>query len=222
MIYTVISNLKENRIEAKSRDCRIIRQPLGLLPESIKRYIENTKNQATKEERQLAYTTLLCALKAFFDIENPNILREEHGKPYLETGDIHISLSHSDGAVAVCLCDEGAVGIDLQSDISEDKAKRLKKRFFTDFQPENERLDTEFYFCKISEAEAIIESIDRPDTVGDSFTAKWTAAEALMKLHGQGFADASKLDKIGKNAKTEIFSLTIDKSYTLAIAVEVK
>ena len=45
MIYTVISTLKENRIDKDKRDCRIIRQPLSLLSEDIKKYIQLGKSE---------------------------------------------------------------------------------------------------------------------------------------------------------------------------------
>ncbi len=67
----------------EKRDCRILRQPLSLLPEEIKKFIENTKNDMTRSERRLAYTTLLCGVKAFFDIENCTVAKAPDGKPYL-------------------------------------------------------------------------------------------------------------------------------------------
>ncbi len=220
MIYTVIATLSENRIETKSRDCRIIRQPLSLLRAEISKYIENTKNLSVKAERRLAYTTLLCALRAFYSIDGAHIERNEYGKPYIADGNIHISLSHSDGSVAVCLSDEGEVGIDIQAEIDESRAERLKNRFFTDLAVKNDNPNVEYYFCKISDDEAIIESIDRPKTADGSFTAKWAYAEALMKLYGRGFSDVTALPALAKNARVEIVDITLDKKYVLAISKE--
>lgn len=220
MIYTVIATLSENRIETKSRDCRIIRQPLSLLPAEISKYIENTKNLSVKAERSLAYTTLLCALRVFYSIDGAHIERNEYGKPYLADGNIHISLSHSDGSVAVCLSDECEVGIDIQAEIDESRAERLKNRFFTDLAVKNDNPNVEYYFCKISDDEAIIESIDRPKTADGSFTAKWAYAEALMKLHGRGFSDVTALPALAKNARVEIVDITLDKKYVIAVSAE--
>ena len=83
MIYTVIATLSENRIETKNRDCRIIRQPLSLLQGEIKEYTDSATNESVKAERRLAYTTLLCALKSFYNTENPRIAVNEYGKPYI-------------------------------------------------------------------------------------------------------------------------------------------
>lgn len=220
MIYTVIATLSENRIETKSRDCRIIRQPLSLLPAEISKYIEKTKNLSVKAERSLAYTTLFCALRVFYSIDGAHIERNEYGKPYLADSDIHISLSHSDGSVAVCLSDEGEVGIDIQAEIDESRAERLKNRFFTDLAVKNDNPNVEYYFCKISDDEAIIESIDRPKTADGSFTAKWAYAETLMKLHGRGFSDVTAIPALAKNARVEIVDITLDKKYVIAVSAE--
>lgn len=220
MIYTVIATLSENRIETKNRDCRIIRQPLSLLPAEISEYIENTKNLSVKAERTLAYTTLLCALRAFYSIDGARIERNKYGKPYLADSNIHISLSHSDGSVAVCLSDEGEVGIDIQSEIDERCAERLKNRFFSGFEAKSDDLSVKYYFCSISENEAILQSIDRPKNADDRFTAKWAYAEALMKLHGRGFVDVTALPALAENARVEIVEISLDKKYVIAVSTE--
>ena len=94
MIYTVISTLGENRIDEIERDCRIIRQPL-ILQGEIAEYVNDVKNEDLRAERRLAYSTLLFALKTFFDIDSPKIVRNEHGKPYIEGSEVYFSISHS-------------------------------------------------------------------------------------------------------------------------------
>lgn len=219
MIYTVIAFLGENRIE-KNRDCREFRQPLSLLPEEIKKYIENTKNEAVRAERELTYITLLCSLKAFFDIDKIRLERAPDGKPYLKDSNIHFNLSHSDGVIAACISDEGEVGVDLQSDIAPERAERLKDRFFKDFEPESESLDANYYFCCIDGAEAVFKEINPALPCLDSFSTKWSAAESLMKLHGRGFADASVLPLLAKTSKTEVRKITADRDYYLAVSIE--
>lgn len=217
MIYTVIAYLGENRIETK-RDCRIVRQPLNLLPIEIKNYIENTKNESLRAERELSYTTLFASLKAFFGIDDLKILRSPDGKPYLEKTNIHFNLSHSDGAVAVCISDEGDVGIDLQSEIKPERAKRLENRFFPDFKPMSENINVNYYFFRIEDGEAVFEELS-PALPDGCFTSKWTAAESLMKLHGRGFADSSALPKLSEKSKTEMKSITLGKVFYLATSV---
>ena len=85
MIYLLISNgrccNKTEQIEKK--DCRLVRQPLSLLPDKTKEYVESTKNEKLRFERRLAYTSLFCGLKEFFGVENAEIEKTKTGKPYL-------------------------------------------------------------------------------------------------------------------------------------------
>lgn len=217
MIYTVIAYLGENRIEAK-RDCRVFRQPLSLLPTEIKAYIKNTKNESVRAERELAYTTLFASLKKFFDIEKTNIGRTADGKPYLVGSSIHFNISHSDGVVAVCLSDEGEVGVDLQSEIDPEREKRLENRFFPDFKPMSENINVNYYFLRIEDGEAVFEELF-PSLPDGCFTVKWTAAESLMKLYGKGFADSSALPRLSEKSKTEMKSITLGKVFYLATSV---
>jgi phosphopantetheinyl transferase len=221
MIYTVISSLKENRIDKDKRDCRIIRQPLSLLSEDVKKYIQLCKSEMHKAERKLAYTTLLCALKVFYSIDFPRIERNEYGKPYLADSDIRISLSHSNGAVAVCLSDEGEVGVDLQSEIEPKRADRLKERFFTSLEVKNENISTEYYYCDLSGEDAEIYSITLPDfqTCEADFSARWVSAESIMKLIGRGFTDAEGVSQLAGECRTEIKTIDFCEKYYLAVSV---
>lgn len=219
MIYTVISTVEKNKIQ-QNKDCRFIRQSLSLLPEKVEKYVENTKNESVKQERRLAYSTLFCSLKAFFNLDEIEISRTENGKPYIKNSDISISLSHSDGAVAICISDEGKVGIDIQSEIDPERQKRLERRFFTDYEIKNEKIPTEYYFCSFSGDEAIFESI-APDVCDtDGFSAKWSAAESLMKLNGGGFGDINSLPRLAEESKTNIREIILNKKYYFAISVK--
>ncbi len=219
MIYTVISTVEKNRIQ-ENRDCCIIRQPLSPFPDSLTEYIENTKNESLKQERRLAYSTLFCSLKAFFGLDAPQLLRTENGKPYLKNCNISISLSHSDGIAAVCISDEGQIGIDIQSEISPEKQEKLERRFFTDYEVKSERITAEYYFCTFYDNEAIFDNIDPDICHTHSFSVKWSAAESLMKLNGGGFGDIASLPHLAKKSKTDIREIIISKKYHLAISIK--
>ena len=218
MIYTVISTLRENRIN-EIRDCRITRQPLKLLPIEVKEYIENTQNASLKAERTLAYTILVVALKKFFGIENPKIERTKDGKPYIVDSNIHFNISHSDGVVVICLSNDGEVGVDIQSEIDPERAKRLEGRFFANLDVKSQNLSVEYYLCHICDGEATFESICPALADTESFTSKWTVAESLMKLYGRGFGDADKIAELNDKAKSEIVKIRLDKDYYLAASV---
>ena len=221
MIYTVISSLKENRIEFNKRDCRTIRQPLSLLCKKMREYIDGGKNELHKAERRLSYITLLCALKSFYDIDAPDIAINEHGKPYIKDCDVYFNISHSNGVAVVSLSDEGEIGIDLQHQIEPERADRLKERFFQDLEVKNESVGAEYYYCNLSDEEAEICSISLSDFKADTedYSVKWVSAESIMKLTGRGFADVDNVYDLSKKSKTEIKELNLDEKYYLAISV---
>lgn len=281
MIYVLISGGKlchKKTEQAEKRDCRILRQPLSLLPKEIKEYIENTKNEKSKLERQLAYTSLFCGLKAFFNVEKAEIKRTTDGKPYLvingienktskinfltenneyqknedfvyinnstesnETGQkpvkfadacaalpctveqrdnlkkVYIGISHSDGLAAVCLSDEGEVGIDLQAEIDLHRAKRLNERFFPALTPVYTHLDVRYYTCRVGEDEAVIQMAELDNADNDE-TARWAYGESLIKLFGGGFSDLKLLSHTNGQTKTELKKYTQDTNFTIAVS----
>lgn len=282
MIYVLISAGEANKKteQIKKRDCRLVRQPLSLLPKEIKEYIENTKNEELRLERGLAYTSLFCGLKEFYGIENANVKRTKDGKPYLtlpgeDTVDskcqilgskkqyqknedfdvlvrddsvekkgysetdcmflsspslpctddtssiikkIFIGISHSEGVSAVCLSDEGEVGIDIQVEIDIRRAEKLNERFFPDAMPLHTNLGVRYYFCNISEKQAYIEPAD-PDCADlNSETVKWTYCESLLKLSGGGFRDLKMTGINAKGTETELKNFEYSSKFTLAIS----
>ena len=229
MIYLFVSqweHIAKENIDTDKRDCRVIRQPLTLLPEDISRIIANTKNDALRLERKLAYTSLFSAAKEFFGIEKCTVIKNQDGKPYLVSADgssidnVHISLSHSNGISAVCISDEGDVGVDIQTLINEKKADRLKKRFFNELTVKKSDIDIIYYFCTVSEDYVTFTEESIINTDEDSFTAKWTYAESLMKLSGRGFGDQSIVELIAKNSRSTVRSVFLKEKYIVAVSVK--
>ncbi|MBO7196207.1 MAG: hypothetical protein J6V80_02630 [Clostridia bacterium] len=229
MIYCIITDTN-NAIDTNKRDCRIIRQPLNLLPDEIKKFVDDTKNASVRAERLFAYTSLLLGLKEFFGIDNCSVRKNNDGKPYLSTvggyqyvkdgKEIHISISHSEGLTAVCISDENEVGIDIQCEIDGQRANRLGKRFFGDIHPTSEEVEVKYFICNINDDEAMIYSTSLPDSSLDSFTEKWTYSESLMKLSGGGFGDLSKIHDIAKISKTQIKKYPSQGGCFIAISVK--
>ena len=232
MIYVVISHLngsrafsakEEENIIKKQRDCRVLRQPLTDLPQNIKEYAESAKNESVKEERNLAYTTLLCSLKAFFEINDPVIERDVDGKPYLkQEGEkrVYFNISHSDGAVVVALSDEGEIGVDIQSQVDEKKAEKLEKRYLSDLIYVNDRFVDNILFCEMVDECIYFIKSESGSLTTDSFSEKWSVLESLLKLFGKGFGGLSLLSDISKTAKTQVQSINLNnKNYSLAVSV---
>ncbi|MBQ9728820.1 MAG: 4'-phosphopantetheinyl transferase superfamily protein [Clostridia bacterium] len=110
-------------------------------------------------------------LSEYYGIEHPEILRNEHGKPYLkaETGlSTYFSISHTDGKLFIAVSSK-PVGIDAEAtDRKTDYAPVVKK--FT----ERERA----------------EIVDIP-----SFLKHWTVKESAIKFLGGSLAtDLKKLE----------------------------
>ena len=214
MIYTVISGINE-------KDCCEKRQSIASLPRAVERYILDTKNEQTREERLLAYTVLSFSLEKFYGIKEWNIEKNAYGKPnlvtYGEEKNLYINVSHSDGAVAVVLSDEGEVGVDIQAEILPEREDRLKKRFFDFNVAKADDLSVAYlYFDRggnFSELE-----MDNPEDI-ISFTDKWSACEAVMKCDGRGFSSLPELEKIQRNMHLTIKRISFEeKQFSLSIA----
>jgi len=70
-----------------------------------------------------------CALKCGFDVSDFEIIRNEHGKPYLKNSEFFFNISHSDDFVCLVISDR-EVGIDTQrvGDVNPDVVKRFLKK----------------------------------------------------------------------------------------------
>ncbi len=160
MICTLIVNSEKLKNIYEKRDCPGW-QPLTLISDETRAYIEKTGNERTRLERFAAYTLLFSAANDIFGAEIESISRDEFGKPYIsklkkssspkeekeiknstqvlssEKGvlgeKIYFSISHSDGIAAVTLSDEGECGVDLQAMPDGETAGRVEKRFLSSF-----------------------------------------------------------------------------------------
>ena len=223
MIYTIISTIQKNEIE-ENRDCRALRQPLPLLPKEIDDFIKNTKHEKLREERYLAYTSLLSGLKAFFSIDNATVAKDREGKPYLvydteNHPEIHIGISHSEGMVAVSLSDEGEIGVDIQRKIPDKLVKRLSNRFFGDIEVHSENIGIKYYFCYVSENEALLEETILENADHKEYTTRWAYSESILKLYGKGFGNYIILPELVKQSKSETKKST-DNSWIIINSIK--
>lgn len=167
-------------------------------------------------EERLATSTLLytalCYLKNRGEIDNVGALKKgEHGKPYLDGGDAKISISHSDGGVALAISKDHEIGVDIENEIGPERAERLEKRFFREEKLFENALENATLPKKIGGENVKSYSLEKGGLVSikllptdGSFTSKWTVCEAIMKCDGRGF---SALHDIGTLAeKMEIIS----------------
>ena len=142
MILTVILNSEKLKNFYEGRDCQNW-QPLTLISKETLEYIKSTADEKTRIDRFAAYSLLFSLADAFFGIRIKKIGRDEFGKPYIEEclkedkevsdGNLHFSISHSGGIVAVTLSEDAECGVDLQIMPSKDVSERLEKRLLSSF-----------------------------------------------------------------------------------------
>jgi phosphopantetheinyl transferase len=154
-----------------------------------------------------------------FDDKMPTIEKTALGKPYFapENGK-SFSLSHSNGAMAVVLCDDGAnVGIDIEARIDDEKFGRISTRFPFVKKRSSPRIGGEIALYKATPTEDgfAFDAIEKMPVEEPFGTIFWTETEALLKADGDGFAGSKRLDELERTH--EISSYTFDEFY-LSIA----
>lgn len=162
------------------------------------KYIKYDENSSPRERRELehdtAYELLFHMLYEHFGINNPPILKNENGKPYIETEDVHFSLSHTNGLTA-CVVADSPVGVDCERLVtkSDKEIEKFANRFF---------VENEINMLKNSG----FSSLD--------FFKIWTAKEATLKRLGTNMSDLKKIDTTKENI---IFSF--EKDYIISINI---
>lgn len=229
MIYIIVADTEYFEAlmeEVIKRDCHDLWQPLSLIPNEIFSYKKNGKSEKNKSERFAAYSTLFFALFTLYEKKNLKLCRTESGKPYLEENDkaskIKISISHTDGAVAVALSDEYEIGVDIQSVIDENRVERLEKRFFQSINIKEENIHQKIlYLNPYRESDIIFEEIEEVEKKISPFTRKWAYCESLMKCDGGGFASIEKISSIQKEITASTKVIEINKTpFVIATAIK--
>ena len=158
---------------------------LALLTEQRRSQVLSLSNAEQRRQRVAAYLCLLRGFKAFTGIEATGGLAfayGEHGKPTLrDYPDVHFSMSHTRGAVAVVLSDN-PVGIDI-----ERADRRISPTLVRHCMNEDE--------CRR------IESAANPQA---EFLRLWTMKEATAKRTGYGIAGGIKNILAGNDASQYI------------------
>ncbi len=122
------------------------------------------KNAASKRDSVYALVCLSELIKTHFSSELPvRIQRNEGGKPYLVGSQLSFSISHSSGYVAVAVCDNGNIGIDIEKvDLPIERYERISSRYFAKGE------------------QSMVQN--------EGFAKAWTAKEAYAKYLGIGLS----------------------------------
>ena len=184
------------------------------LIDSLSDYV-SLSGKKNLEERLAASTllyTALCYLKNRGEIDNVGALKKgEYGKPYLDGGAAKISISHSDGGVALAVSKDREIGVDMENEIGPERAERLEKRFFREEKLSENALENATLSERIGGENVKAYSLKNGELVSEkflptdgSFTSKWTVCEAIMKCDGRGFSALHDISGLAE--KMEIIS----------------
>lgn len=131
--------------------------------------INDSKKQNDKRRKQyIACRYLLAKLlnQHFYISSLPNIIIGDNSRPRFEKNNLpDFNISHSDNYVAVAICSQGNVGIDIELKRPRKNYLSIAKQFFS--PQENQWLNVQ------------------SDPL-NSFWQLWTLRESVLKLHAKG------------------------------------
>lgn len=195
------------------------------LKESLEAYVSSS-GKKNLEERMLVAALIMESLGHMkcFDHECREplaLIKDGNGKPCFTGTNLRLSIAHNEDFVAVAYAKCGEIGIDIESKIDEEKAQKLSKRF-----PQIASLEIEQNKDESREKVIAFEMSDKGiftplklTSADNSFTAKWTATEAIMKWDGRGFSALMEIPKLSKEISTSIQILEIkDKRIYISVA----
>ncbi len=237
MIYLGILNISEldRKIE------HICAHKLG---DEVKNRINEAKNPESRRARFGAYSLVL---KMYAELKNrlgfpeeaPEICYTGTGKPYFKANDSlqnlpKLSISH-DSELCVCAFSlSSEVGADIQSMPKRRlNLSRIADKFFapmrnvdSSLRAESREAELEILFYKCSGTDILPTDKLSVKRIKDArlspdFLSKWTLLEAVLKMGGEGFGDASRADKLIETAETATLLLDLDGTeYYISVAAE--
>lgn len=143
-------------------------------------------------------------LEKDFAISNPlkTFQKDEHGKPSIIANDLHFNISHSNKIISVAVCENAAVGIDVQ--LIKKYSERVTSKVFT----ENEK---NLYNA----------SKDKQSFFFDTWSKKEASVKATGKGIKTGLSQFSVIENIiSVDQKTiHLQKIEIKKGYSSAIAL---
>ena len=184
------------------------------LTKSLDAYV-GCAGKSNKEEKLLTASLLLESvfnLASVSSVVTPiSFEKDSMGKPSFGESDVKLSIAHNEDYVVVAYAIGREIGIDIEREIDSKKAENLSGRFSQisslDIEnKENEKWNVEkIIFLEMGEG-GKFESMNF-ELSDNSFSVKWTAAEAIMKCDGRGFSALSELQKIKKDMNVFTFLL---------------
>ena len=171
---------------------------LDLIPEH-----ESKLSNFSYDKRKLEWICSRALVKVLIpQIQQINIIYDINGKPHLESQNdktnYHISISHSKDDVAVMVCKDEPVGIDLET--INDRILKISKRF-------------------INEGEM---SAIKEDSMIDHMYVLWGAKEVIYKLYSIGelsFHNEIFIEKFSYEGKGELKGFILKDNFAKSYSV---
>lgn len=197
------------------------------LVESLDAYVLSS-GKRNKDER---FITSALILESVFDLIGfasfpiPFAMKKDsNGKPSFGESDVKLSIAHNEDYAIVAYTIGREIGVDIEVEIDFKKVENLSGRFPQIFSLNIENKENEeetqgkIIFLEMKE-NGPFEPLNLTPS-DNSFTAKWTAAEAIMKCDGRGFSALRDLQKLQEKMDVSAFSLTKeDKRIYISISI---
>jgi phosphopantetheinyl transferase len=164
-----------------------ISEPLSFFEQRLPagRVIEHPQVRA----RHLAARHLLQQLRPDFSLDR--IVVSQSGKPFVDNGEFHFSLTHCSNYAGVIVSEAGSVGIDLEQ--SGDRIFRIRHKFLSDADQE------------LLLRQGGLSQLQEGQEAACWLTRCWSAKESVYKWYGESgvdFREHIRLEQIDLAAKT--------------------
>ena len=167
-----------------------ISEPLAFFEQRLPagRVIEHPQVRA----RHLAARHLLQQLRPDFSLDR--IVVSQSGKPFVDNGEFHFSLTHCSNYAGVIVSEAGSVGIDLEQ--SGDRIFRIRHKFLSDADQE------------LLLKQGGLSQLQEGQEAACWLTRCWSAKESVYKWYGESGVDFREqicLEHIDVQAKSMRF-----------------
>ena len=214
MIYACTRRISDS---AESAEKRMREAGLSFLVDFCSS--DRGKNENAYLGRLIAYETMAIFVKRMTGSNISEIRRDSLGKPYLPNEPLCFSISHTEGLVLVAVSDDKhicSVGADAQIRIDNDRAIRMRERYFPTLSLNKNMRDEKIKFYSL-EADCLSEI--QSTWTGSDLTSLWTYAEALMKCDGRGFGSIGDIDTLSCECKWDGRCVMLDgEEFYLTVA----
>ena len=222
MVDVYVVKIKENTGEDT------VKNLAEALPCAAKNRILSAKDKKTQTERAYAYSLLRFVLNGC-GITDEALAAEfcfdGAGKPFLKDSKIKFSVSHTDGAAAVAVCECGKIGVDIEK-IDSEKKEKLEKiiaRFCR--EPFSVKYNGEKCVKYLADLDKKttdkLETDLEPLTDNDVAFLRWTVLESALKQEGSGFGCVKNAEELMGALDIESSVISIGgKRYAVSVAVK--